>query len=239
MNASQETIAALLELQKADLAIMQTRKALEQLPQRERIVEMRKKRQVISGKKDQVAGLIAKVRGHILSIEDESGRLAEKKREIQQAIDDAKGDYRNLEARTKELEGIAKREETLENELVEATSQLEKAEGVDAQIERALAAIDKEEGEATASFREEGGALQERIAKEQTRHDALLAALPDDLADLYLKTASRCGGVAVAVLSGSSCGACRTAISHERLIDIRRQAPLSTCPACHRLLVVV
>ena len=239
MNVSQESIAALLELQKADLAALQAKRALEELPQRARIVAAREKKRGLADKRAQVDALIAKANEKIAAIEDESGRLAVKQREIQEAIDAATGDFRNVEARTKELDGIAKRTEVLEGELETASAQLEKAQGLADQIDRAVAAVDAEEQRETASFREEGGALQERIAKETARSSALIAALPDDLAEAYRKTAARCGGVAVAVLSGTSCGACRSQISHERLIDIRRQAPLSTCPSCHHLLVVV
>ena len=238
MNASQESIAALLELQKADLAVLQAKRALEGLPQRKAILDARAKRAGLEEKRVQVDGLVAKAEDRIRSIEDESDRLTAKKHEIQTAIDEAKGDYRNLESRTKELEGIAKRERALEDDLDEASAQLEKAESVRDQIDRACAALDAQEQREIASFREEGGALQERIGKETARRQALHAALPDDLAALYDKTAERSGGVAVALLSGSSCGACRSSISHERLIEIKREAPLSTCPACKRILVV-
>lgn len=239
MNVSQETVAALLELQKADLAALKASREFEALPQRAKIVEAREKRRSLEEKRAQVEALIGQVESKIAAIDDENARLAAKSAEVQSAIDGAGGDYRNVEARTKELDGIAKRTAVLESDLEAAAAQLEKAEGVRAQIDKAVALVDAEEEKATASFREEGGALQERIGKEKARREALLSALPDDLASLYEKTSARCGGVAVAVLSGTSCGACRTPISHERLIDIRRQAPLSTCPSCHRLLVVV
>ena len=42
----------------------------------------------------------------------------EKQHQVQHEIDEAKGDYRNVESRTKELNGIPKRRGTLEEELV-------------------------------------------------------------------------------------------------------------------------
>lgn len=239
MNATQETIAALLELQKADLAVMQANRALENLPQRAALLELRTKRETVGAKRAQVEALADKARADVSAAEEESERLAAKRREIQEAIDGAAGDYRSVEAHTKELDGVSKRSDALDTQLLEAAERIEKANGLLAQIDQALAALDEEERTLVSSFRAEGGALQQRRDKEAERRAALLAALPDDLAALYEKTAARSGGVAVAVLSGSACGACRAQISPERLIDVKRQAPLATCPACHRLLVVV
>lgn len=51
------------------------------------------------------------------------------------------------------------------------------------------------------------------------------------------RTAAR-SGVAIGVLDGNRCGACRTVIDGGRLIDLRNQAPLGMCPSCKRLLVI-
>lgn len=238
MNAQRHDIAALLELQKVDLSLMKDRRAFDQLPQRALIVAAREKRKGLEEKRAQVDALVANVEQKVASIESESGRLAEKRRDIQQAIDAAKGDYRNVEARTKELSGIAKREAVIEQDLVAAGEQLEKAEAVRTQIARALEAVAHDEEKATAAFRVEGGELQDRIAKGQARRVALVAALPTDLANLYEKTAAAHGGVAVGVLSETTCGTCRSQISHERLIDLKRQAPIAICPSCHRMLII-
>ena len=57
------------------------------------------------------------------------------------------------------------------------------------------------------------------------------------LLDVYNRTAAR-SGVAIGVLDGNRCGACRTVIDGGRLIDLRNQAPLGMCPSCKRLLVI-
>ena len=67
---------------------------------------------------------------------------------------------------------------------------------------------------------------------------ALAASLPGELADRYERAAKHCGGVAVAILNENACGACRVPIDAGRLASIKREAPLSMCPHCKRLLVV-
>ena len=115
---------------------------------------------------------------------------------------------------------------------------LEKIEGVVAQVKRALAILQEQEEKATASFQKEGGALKAALAKLEAERAALAAVLPGELADAYERAARHCGGVAVAILNGSACGACRVPIDAGRLAAIKREAPLSTCPHCKRMLVV-
>ena len=63
------------------------------------------------------------------------------------------------------------------------------------------------------------------------------AKVSPQLLDVYNRTAAR-SGVAIGVLDGNRCGACRTVIDGGRLIDLRNQAPLGMCPSCKRLLVI-
>ncbi|MFR8300535.1 MAG: C4-type zinc ribbon domain-containing protein [Gordonibacter urolithinfaciens] len=45
--------------------------------------------------------------------------------------------------------------------------------------------------------------------------------------------------MAVGLLTEGRCGVCRTVIDGGRLIDLKAEAPLGTCPHCKRLLVVM
>ena len=107
------------------------------------------------------------------------------------------------------------------------------------QVSRALAEIEKQEATAIASFRQEGGALQADIGRMTADRDALSAKLSDELRDAYDRTAARTGGVAVGLLTEGRCGVCRNVIDGGRLIELKANAPLATCPHCKRLLVVM
>ena len=158
---------------------------------------------------------------------------------MQEAIDGSRGDYRNVEAHTKELNGFAKRRNTLEEELTKLGEELAKIQGVQDQVSRALAEIEKQEKAAIASFQQEGGALQADIGRMTANRETLSAELSDELRDAYDRTAARTGGVAVGLLTEGRCGVCRTVIDGGRLIDLKAEAPLGTCPHCKRLLVVM
>lgn len=238
MQATPEEISNLIKLQQADLALIKTRKQFDELPQRDQIRTARVKREQVVKKQQQVEELARRCKAEISKLEDEDASLVDKQHQVQQLIDEAQGDYRNVESRTKELDGIAKRRSTLEDELVAKGEEMEKIQAVSKQVERALAVLADQEEKATASFQQEGGALKASIMKMEAESVKLAGGIGKELADRYERIAKRCGGVAVGMLSEGRCGACRMPIDEGRLAELKRQAPLGECPHCKRLLII-
>ena len=239
MQATTDVLTNLLRMQQIDLDLMKAKKKLEELPQRATILAARQKKRTIEQKCDQVAEMRARAEGMAAKLEAEDAELAEKQRRVQEAIDGSLGNYRNVEAHTKELNGFAKRRNALEVELTRLGEELAKIEGVQSQVSQALAEVDKQEAAAIVSFQREGGALQAEIARMSADREGMSAELSPELRDTYNRTASRTGGVAVGLLTEGRCGVCRTVIDGGRLIDLKAEAPLGTCPHCKRLLVVM
>ena len=239
MHVDTDDLATLLKMQHLDLEAMRDKKKLEELPQRAVILEARSKKKAIEQKRAQLDALHAKADAQLSRIDDEDRSLSEKQRQVQSEIDAVRGDYRGVEARTKELNGFAKRRNTLEGELTKLGEELAKIEGVQGQVSRALAELEKQEASAIASFQREGSALQSDIARMSADREGMSADLSADLREAYHRTAARTGGVAVGLLTEGRCGVCRTVIDGGRLIDLKAEAPLGTCPHCKRLLVVM
>lgn len=239
MQATTDDLTNLLRMQQIDLDLMKAKKKLEELPQRATILAARQKKRTIEQKRDQVAEMRARAEGMAAKLEAEDAELAGKQRRVQEAIDGSLGNYRNVEAHTKELNGFAKRRNALEVELTRLGEELAKIEGVQSQVSQALAEVDKQEAAAIVSFQREGGALQAEIARMSADREGMSAELSPELRDTYNRTASRTGGVAVGLLTEGRCGVCRTVIDGGRLIDLKAEAPLGTCPHCKRLLVVM
>ncbi|WP_080797704.1 zinc ribbon domain-containing protein [Arabiibacter massiliensis] len=238
MRIDTDDLATLLQMQHIDLEVLRARKKLEALPQRKAILDARSKKKAVGQKRDQLDALRAEAERKLSVIGDEDAALADKQRRAQEEIDAARGDYRGVEARTKELNGFAKRRNTLEAELTAVGEELSKIEGVIAQVGQMLSGLDAEEQKATESFVKEGGALKDSIARAEAERAMLSSSLPKELLDAYEKTAARTGGVAVGRLQGESCGVCRMAIEGGRLIDMRRAGNLAPCPHCGRLLIL-
>ncbi len=238
MQATPAEIDALLRLQQIDLDILQQNKQLNELPQRKVIVEARKKRETIANKYDQVRTLEKDAKRKLVRIDDEDASLAKKEHGVQAAINAAQGDYRNIEARSKELAGIEKRRFNLKETRATVQAEANKIGALKAQIELALEELEAEERKASEEFREIGGVLKNEIAALTKERDEVAETIDDELMTTYTKTSARTGGVAVGVLEGSRCGVCRAPIEGGRLIDLKAKAPIGPCPACKRLLVI-
>lgn len=142
-----------------------------------------------------------------------------------------------MEARTKELAGIVRRRATIAEDRAAVAAELDKISTMEAQISLALEEIGAKEQEAIDSFQKQGGDLKLAIAKLEAARGQVETKVSPQLLDVYNRTAAR-SGVAIGVLDGNRCGACRTVIDGGRLIDLRNQAPLGMCPSCKRLLVI-
>lgn len=238
MQVDTDDLATLLQMQHIDLEIMQASKKLQGLPQRATILEARTKRRDVEQKRAQLDAMHAEADARLASIGEEDAMLAEKQRRVQDEIDATRSGYRDVEARTRELNGFAKRRNALEGELSTVGDELAKIEGVQARVAEIMGDLDKRESQATESFVKEGGALKQALAQMEARRSSLAAALPAELLAAYEKTASRTGGVAVGRLQGANCGVCRMAIEGGHLIDMKVRGNVAPCPQCGRLLIL-
>lgn len=237
MYASREDLITLLELAKADRTALAAQKKLDDLPQRAQILAARKKRDSIFEKQRSVAEMRKAAEQEFSRISDEDAMLADKQAAVQETINSAHGDFRSVEAHTKELNGIAKRRSALDGQIEQVDARLQKIKAVEAQIDAVLAQIKAEEDAAVESFRTEGGTLKAAVAAANAVAAQHAAKLPDELVKLYRKTAKRCAGVALGVLENGRCSVCRSAIDESHLIDLRASRPLGVCPSCKRLLI--
>lgn len=239
MPLTNDQVQPLLVLQQIDLEIRQRQKQIDSLPQRARIAEARAKRAQVTEKETQVKALLASVERELDHARFEDAQLSEKAEETQAKIADSAGDYRAVEALTKELDGFSKRRESLAETMGELKTRKAQVEKVGAQIAAALQALDAQEQQAVASFQQEGGALTEAIAKAQAARGDLSGRMDAAVLARYEKAAKSHGGVGVARLDEQQkCSACRNRVPDNRMPQIRREAPLSACPSCGRLLVV-
>lgn len=238
MRIDDESLAALLKLQQVDLDGLKAQKQLDALPQREVIAQCRAQRRTVQAKLDQIANLKRKAEDEIEAIMDEDSRLAQKQRRLEGEIDEVKGDFRSVEARTKELGGCSKRRAALDEKLSAAEAELKQVEGLEAQALQMMESLAAKEDAATAEFVEKGTALKARCAEVNAVHARLVELLPADLVREYDRATARSGGVGVARLQGQACGACRSSIDAGRLAAMKAQGNLASCPHCKRLLIL-
>lgn len=238
MQASPEVIRALLAIQQIDLEEMRAVKRRESLPQRNAILALRRKKAEVEKKQEQVAGMRKELDAQLIKITTEDDKLAEKQQTTQEKIDNAQGDYRSVEALSKDLSGLAKRRVTLEEETVEISTKLDQVKAVQNQIEAAFNNLASQEEIEIAGYKAEGGAINKEISNLGEQRSKLQAIIDESLLKRYEESARRGEGLAVAELKGNQCSICRNELPEGKVLAVRAEAPLSTCPICRRLLVV-
>ncbi len=238
MQATPEEIDALLEVQRIDLDSHAIDKRLEELPQRGVILGCRQKRDAIGEKLSQVVALRKEASKKLTRINDEDASLEKKENGVQAAIEAAGNDFRNVEARTKELNGIFRRRGELAENRQQVEGEMKKIETLESQVKAALADLDAAEAKAVESFKSEGGALMQALADNKAKREQLLSKVGRDVADFYTKVSAHFDTVSIGKLEGSSCGVCRAKIEQGRLLDLMTQAPLGLCPSCKRILII-
>lgn len=238
MNATEHDIAILRKLQEADRKVVSAKKEFENLPHRKAILEVRTKKDEILKKKVQVQDMLDDEEGKLASLVQEDEQLEKKQDEISTELTEVQGDYRAVTSKTRELDGVRKRREKVALELTRVEEQVNKINPVMKQIMTALSTLEEKEKELVESFQKTGGSLRVVVAEGEKVRGELAGEVDPSILRVYEQTLERCGGVALAELVNDSCGACRTSFDSSRMSKIRSEAPLATCPACRRLLIV-
>lgn len=238
MEATPEQISLLQQLQEHDRRRLRAKLALENLPQPAKIAAVRSKREAVQAKFDQIETLRQRQDEALEHIGDEDAQLVERQKETQAKIDELQGDYRSVNSLTRDLEGIAKRRETLEFESTNIMGKLDEISVLASKVAAALEQLSAQEAKLSDSYGEKAVELKRIMEDEGQAALRVVSDLPRNLLAWYRDAARLHGGIGIALLEEGRCGACRNVIEENRLLQIRREAPLSTCPHCGRILIV-
>jgi predicted nucleic acid-binding Zn-ribbon protein len=238
MQASENDLKRLLEMQEVDIAAINAEKSLAELPQREQLNELSQKKHAVIEKLAQVAKMHDSARRKVVQIEDEADILGRKREETQAKIDSAHGDFRAVQSLTRDLDGIAKRLSTLDDEQIAAAEKLSQVDAVKKQLEGAISALDAQALKIRDSFQHDAVGLKAAIDEAQSKRDALASDIDPDVLKAYAQAAKRGGGIGMALLAEGRCSTCRSVIDDNRLLQVKAAAPLANCPSCGRLLIV-
>lgn len=238
MEAKSRDLDALQRIQEIDLEIRKLQRQLDELPQKEVIRALREKKTAFEAQSEKIEKIKSSNRVKLNRIEDEDASLFKKETGVQAAIEAAHGDFRNVTARSRELESISRRRQTLEEDRQRIEAEIERLEVMSSQVETTLGALEAQEEESVQSYKDEGGQFKSAIAQRELNRQEVASSVEPALLKRYEKISAQTGGVAIGHLEGSRCGVCHAPIETGRLIALRSQAPLGQCPSCKRLLIV-
>lgn len=146
---------------------------------------------------------------------------------------------KELEGLQHELASLARRQSSLEDEVLEVMEQLEQAEATLAQRTGERDELDAErvrlEAARDAAFAE----IDERAGQVGGERETIAAELPADLLAVYERARAHGGGIGAAMLRNRRCEGCRIELSGSELAAVRAAAPdaVVRCEQCRRILV--
>jgi predicted nucleic acid-binding Zn-ribbon protein len=239
VNADHAAQLRLLDLQGADTALAQLAHRRATLPE---LAEIAKRDEQLTELGD-----------GIVQVETELGDVAGEQRRLENEVDAvrtrATRDAERLQTGgvpAKELEGLqheittlARRQSTLEDELLEV---MEKREELDASLADLTRRRSELEGE-RAGFESARDAAFVEIDASTTQRTAqraeIAATLPADLMSLYERAREHGGGVGAAMLRQRRCEGCRLELSGSELSEVRaaKAEQVLRCDNCRRILV--
>ncbi len=229
--------ASLLELQRLDLEILRARKRLEELPERQAILDVRHKLRDVSALRHKAELLVGKLNSDLKAHQDEIESLTAKI-DSEQAKVMTTADHRQVAALTREMDGLRRRRDKLEMESLGLMDRVEKATAQTATIDAALEQLTRRRPPPSSSSSRSEARCRHEIAGFEAERSALAAALDAaTLADYEAARESK-GGVGVGRLDGDTCSACRMSLPAERISELLAGPDVAVCPHCHRLIVV-
>ena len=152
MQADSTHIETLFSIQKAQREILALQKKLEELPQKQKIVDLRKNRLDLEQKTKQVQGMKEQLQKTLRNLHDDDARKAKKEQEDQELIENTKGDFRLVEELSRELLQLSEKRVVIKTKLEDAELKLMKAEELEAQLAVALKTLDENEKQLIASY---------------------------------------------------------------------------------------
>lgn len=230
-------VSALLDLQKLDLEIAREKKHLDELPEKAAILEVRAKKHEISELHGKGELLLGKLRKDLKAHQDEIFTLTEKIDAEQTKVMETK-DHRVVQSITREMDGLRRRRDKVENETLGLMERIDKASGQVATIDEALEKLDVREAALTERYKTVGHKVQLEIQRLESRRNDVAKTLGADLLDRYEGLRKAKGGIGVGKLVNGSCSACRMQLPAQRVRALESGPEVGVCPQCMRMIIV-
>ena len=226
----------LLSLQEVDIELSQLKDKLAQLPE---LKDLAKKRRALAAAKEELLKVVALRKDAETDLAD----LAEEEAEYRRRVDEAQksvdsSDYHRVQNLEIELSNLAKWLDKVAFDQRSCTARLEETSAREQKgrefIEKLEAAIIRSGKVARVAATD----LQNDIAELERRGEKLIRQLPDSLHEAYAVASKQFRGLGVEKLEGSTPSLCRMALTEASLNEVKRTKGVTTCPYCHRILIV-
>ncbi|MHB1135469.1 MAG: zinc ribbon domain-containing protein [Coriobacteriia bacterium] len=230
---------ALIALMEQDRALDRAAKMLDELPEKQAILKLRHRLKEIEVVADKARSYLKTASAMVARAADEVA-LVDAKIETEQAkvLSGSVTDSKELQNLTREIASLGRRKDQLEREELNLMEKAETGEAQVARVEATLAEGHKKERSLISSFKARGGEMQTEIARLKAEREAIAGKLDAKLYARYEALRASKRGLAVGVLQGSLCSACRTEIPGGQRQLLESGPEIGECPNCKRMIVV-
>lgn len=233
-------LQTLLQLQDVETTIRRLERRLDELPEQAALDAAIREAAAAKAEYDARRVDLDLLDSEIRKAENEAGLLGQRRDADQARMYGGEiTNPRELQAVRAEIENVSGRIDAFEERALELMEQREELEATIASIEeRRQHLADEQERLAEARDTSAKEILSE-LAEARVRRDREREQIPDDVLRRYEQKKERHGGIGVGLLDRNVCTACHLELTPLEISDARDEAPLTTCPQCQRLLVVV
>ena len=231
----------LLELQGHDSAIDRLLHRRGSLPEDARLAELGQALAAVDQLAAERQGSLATVQREQARFEDEIEMVTSKARsEEARAVSGKVTSPKELTAIQEEVASLKRRQDVLEDQLLERMEQRETLEAEVGELAGRREVIVAEQAEVTKARDAALVDIDRELDAERAAREALAPKVGEELHALYDQLRTRQGGVGVAALVGNTCQGCRVSISPVELAAIRKQPAeqVKRCENCRRILVL-
>ena len=233
-------LAALIALQDLDTAADQARHRLAHLPEKQAADQLRAERTSLAARSQGAAAARDEVAARQAALEAQLEAAEQRRAAVSARMYSGEvSASRDLQAMSAEIDTLAARASTLEDEVLAV---LEEREPLDAALDALAvedAALAEREALALAALSEAERVTAEQLAALAPQRAAAESAVPSELLATYERLRKRLGGIGAARLVGDHCSGCHLALPATELDRIRHSeaGTIAFCDQCGRILV--
>ena len=238
MRATEDDILYLQKIQQINQDIAERLRVYEDLPEKGEFVVIAKKEQEINEKLTQVQNMKKDAESRYEKLLIEDSQLLERESSVQHSIDEAAGDFRNLEVRTKELDGIASRRSLLADMILKVDEEQEKINSLIKTLTDADTKIKLKKEELNEKILNNKAEAESFVEQHSNELDSLFSKLPCEIAEAYKKASSKVGSVVLSEIEGDRCKVCKSTLETGTLLDLEAAGNVGVCPHCERILLI-
>jgi predicted nucleic acid-binding Zn-ribbon protein len=230
----------LLAVQDHDTRIDQLNHRRATMPERARLAELQNTRRMIDESITHLSEERSQLAQQQRRLEDEIALVEEKRRSVDAALyGGTVSNPRELQSMQEEISALARRQGQLEDQTIDVMERIEPLESRLAELAKEAETNVADIARATDAVTEGERTIEAELVQELASRDEARTGLPEELIAEYGQLRGRSGGVGVARLVGSQCGACHLTLSAVEVARIKKlpDGAVAHCEECGRILV--